>query len=60
MALGAHLHATWDILAFVPNGPGPKSKQALMCKLGMDILIALSNWNQDISKAMNANIVRLH
>ena len=29
MALGAHLHATWDILAFVPNGPGPKSKQTL-------------------------------
>ena len=27
--LGGHLHATWDILAFVPNGPGPKSKQAL-------------------------------
>ena len=29
MTLGAHLHATWDILAFVHHGPGPKSKQAL-------------------------------
>ena len=29
MALGAHLHATWDMLAFVHNGLDPKSKQAL-------------------------------
>ena len=30
MALGTHLHATWDILSFVPNGTGPKSKHALI------------------------------
>ena len=29
MALGAHLHATWNILAFVPNSLGPKFKHAI-------------------------------
>ena len=30
MALGVHLHATWDMLAFVHNGLDPKSKHALI------------------------------
>ena len=29
MALGAHSHATWDMLAFVHNGLDPESKHAL-------------------------------
>ena len=40
MALGTHLHATWDILAFVPNGHGPKSKQALSVQLCDEYIVA--------------------
>ena len=39
MASGAHLHATWDILAFVPNDPGPKSKHALNMLIILDSTI---------------------
>ena len=55
MALGAHLHATWDMLAFVHNGLDPKSnKQALtVC------VATYKKWALSLELSFNTRLITL-